>query len=32
VLRPVVDRRVVPPDDRLVVAVDLLRAVAICSS
>jgi hypothetical protein len=31
VLRPDVDRRVVPPDERVLVPVDLLRAVAICS-
>ena len=31
VLRPDVDRRVAPPDERVLVPVDLLRAVAICS-
>jgi hypothetical protein len=31
VLRPDVDRRVVPPDERVLDPVDLLRAVAICS-
>jgi hypothetical protein len=31
VLRPDVDLRVVPPDERVLVPLDLLRAVAICS-
>jgi hypothetical protein len=31
VVRPDVDRRVVPPDERVLVPLDLLRAVAICS-